>query len=213
MLHFIRRCLIAGLLVWLPIWATLLVVKFLVESLDSTLSLLPVAYQPEQLLGFRIPGLGLVIALLVLFVTGLLVSNFFGKWIVNVWEKLLARIPFVRSIYSAVKQVLETVFKSNGQSFRKVLLVKFPHQETWTVAFLAGPSASQISHAMKEELLTVYVPTTPNPTSGYLIFVKKEDAVELNMSVDEALKYVISLGVVHPSNKKVIEKVESVDHA
>lgn len=201
----IRRYLIAGLLLWLPIWVTLIIVRFLIDTSDNLFSLLPTQYQPDSILGFHLPGLGLVVAVVILLITGILVSNFLGRQLVNLWEKILARIPFVRSIYSAVKQVSETVFSSNGQAFRKVLLVKYPHSDMLTIAFLAGDAPKEVSTKFGEAMLAVYVPTTPNPTSGFLVMVKKQEAIELNMSVDEALKYVISLGVVQPGVKKIVE--------
>ena len=177
----IRRYLIAGLLLWLPIWVTLIIVRFLIDTSDNLFSLLPTQYQPDSILGFHLPGLGLVVAVVILLITGILVSNFLGKRLVQLWEKILARIPFVRSIYSAVKQVSETVFSSSGQAFRKVLLVKYTHSDMWTIAFLAGEAPKEVSTKFGEEMLAVYVPTTPNPTSGFLVMVKKQEAIELNM--------------------------------
>ncbi len=197
---FIRRAMIGGLLVWLPILATLFVLKFIIGLMDNSLSLLPTQYHPEQLFGFDIPGLGVVLAVLILFFTGLFVGNFIGKKFVKLWEYVLNHIPFVRSIYSAVKQVLETVLVPSSQSFRQVLLVRFPHQGSWTIAFLVGQGLPEANVLTQEDLLTVFVPTTPNPTGGYIILVPRKEAIELSMSVDEALKFVISLGVVQPKN-------------
>ncbi|HEV2613664.1 MAG TPA: DUF502 domain-containing protein [Gammaproteobacteria bacterium] len=187
---FIRKALIGGLLVWLPIIATLWIIEFIVGLMDRTLAFLPEQYQ--------IPGLGLVIAVCILLATGILVGNFVGRKFIAAWEYLLDRIPLVRSIYSAIKQVLQTVLVPSGQSFRQVMLVRFPHQDSWTVAFLVGPALKEVNELLNQDLITVYVPTTPNPTSGYIMLLKKEDTRELNMSVEEALKYVISLGVVQP---------------
>ena len=195
---FIRRCLVGGLLVWLPILATLFVIKFIIGLIDSSLLLLPHAYQPQNLIGIDIPGLGVVIAILVLFFTGLLAGNFIGRKMLELWEFVLHRIPVVRTIYSAVKQVLETVLVPSSQSFRQVLLVKFPHQESWTLGFLVGQGVAEVNKLLNAEMLTVFIPTTPNPTSGYIIIVPRKDAMVLNMSVDEALKFVVSLGVVQP---------------
>lgn len=197
---FIRRALIGGLLVWLPILATLFVLKFIIGLMDNSLSLLPLKYHPEQLFGFHIPGVGVVLAILILFFTGLFVGNFIGEKFMELWEYILNRIPLVRSVYSAVKQVLETVLVPSSQSFRQVLLVRFPHQNSWTIAFLVGQGLIEANELTQEDLLTVFVPTTPNPTGGYVIFVPRKDAIELSMSVDEALKFVISLGVVLPKN-------------
>lgn len=187
---FIRKALIGGLLFWLPILATLWIIQFIVSLMDRTLSFLPEAYQ--------IPGLGLLIAVFVLLTTGILVGNFIGKKLVDAWEYILNRIPLVRSIYSAIKQVLQTVLVPSGQSFRQVMLVRFPHQDSWTIAFLVGASLKEVDELLQQTLITVYVPTTPNPTSGYIMLVKKEDTRELAMSVEDALKYVISLGAVQP---------------
>lgn len=198
---FIRRCLIGGLLVWLPILATLFVLRFIITLMDNSLSLLPEPYQPQNLLGLSIPGLGIVIAVLILFITGLLAGNFIGKKLVKLWEYILNRIPFVRTIYSGVKQVLETVLLPNNQSFRQVVLVKFPHTESYTVGFIVGQGLAEASEKLHKDLLTVFVPTTPNPTSGYIILVQRQNAIILTMSVDEALRYIISLGVVQPKAK------------
>lgn len=198
-MHFIRRYLIAGLLVWLPIWVTLLVIKFVIDILDGTMSLLPHAYQPEQLLGFAVPGLGVVISILVVFFTGMLVANFLGRKLVAFGEGIVARIPLVRSIHSAVKQVAVTLFSKDGQSFRKVYLVEYPRKGLWSVAFQAGTCADEITKQVGEEMITIFIPTTPNPTSGFLMLIPKKEAVELKMSVDQALKFIISLGVVQPN--------------
>lgn len=204
----LRRYLIAGLLVWLPIWTTLLIIGFLIETMDKTLSLLPRAYQPDTLLGFHIPGLGLVISIVVLILTGMLVSNFIGRRLVMLGEFFLERIPLVRTIYSAIKQVLVTVFSSGGQAFRKVLLVEYPRKGLWSIAFQTGLGAEEVNGIVKEEMITIFIPTTPNPTSGFLMMIPRSEAIELTMSVDEALKFVISLGVVQPGMRKsVIESV------
>jgi uncharacterized membrane protein len=202
---FIRRALIGGLLVWLPILATLYVLKFIIGLMDNSLSLLPAQYHPDELLGFNIPGIGVILAILILFFTGLFVGNFIGKKFVQLGEYILHRIPLVRSIYSAVKQVLETVLVPTSQSFRQVVLVKFPHPDSWTIAFLVGQGLKEVNKALDQDLLTVFVPTTPNPTSGYIVLVPRKDTIELSMSVDEALKFVISLGVVQPKKSGVIE--------
>lgn len=190
MWNFVRKALIGGLLFWLPVIATLWIIQFIVHLMDKPLSFLPLEY--------RIPGLGIVIAVLVLFLTGVLVGNFIGRKLVDAWEYILNRIPLVRSIYSAIKQVLQTVLVPSGQSFRQVLLVQFPHQDSWTVAFLVGDSPKEVHDLLQQDLLTVYVPTTPNPTSGYIIMVKRANTRVLAMTVEEALKYVVSLGVVQP---------------
>lgn len=202
--HSIKSYLIAGLLVWLPVWVTLLVIKFMVDVLDNILSLLPKAYQPEHLLGFYVPGFGLLMTLLIVFFTGMLVTNFLGRKLINLWEAIVDRIPFVRSIYNAVKQVAHTVFAKDGQSFRKVFLVEYPRKGLWSIAFQTGGVVPEIEEHVKDEMITIFIPTTPNPTSGFLMMVSKNEAIELKMSVDQALKLVISLGVAQPH--RVIEK-------
>lgn len=197
----LQRYLIAGLLVWLPLWITLLIIGFVIDLMDKSLSLLPVAYRPETLLGVNIPGFGLLLSLVILIATGLLVTNFMGRRLVMIWEAFLSRIPLVRTIYSGVKQVVDTLFTPGGQSFRKVLLVEYPRQGLWSVAFQTGNGATQINSALEEELVTIFIPTTPNPTSGFLMLIPKKDVKELDMSVDEALKFVISLGVLQATKK------------
>jgi uncharacterized membrane protein len=196
-----RRYLVAGLLVWLPLGMTLLMVRLLVNWLDGVLLLLPPMYRPDALLGFSIPGLGVVLSVVVVLVTGILVANFFGRRLVALWERLLARIPFVRSIYSASKQLTETMFADSSQSFRKVVLVEFPRREVWTLAFLTGNDSGEVQHKLGRSLTNIYVPTTPNPTGGYFVMVPEEDIIELDMSVDDALKMILSMGSVVPSEK------------
>ncbi len=192
-----KRYLIAGLLVWVPLGVTVLVIKLLVDIMDQTLLLIPEAYRPEALIGFNIPGLGVVLSIAVVFVTGIVAANLFGRQLVHLWERMLARIPLVRSIYAGVKQVVETVF-SSGQSFRKVLLVEYPRKDVWTLAFQTGTQASEAQAKTGREVVNVFVPTTPNPTSGFFLMVPREDLLELDMSVDDGLKMLISMGVVVP---------------
>lgn len=199
MMSALRRYIMAGLLVWLPLGVTILVIKMLVDLMDSTLLLLPARYQPEQLLGMHIPGLGVIVAVLVVLSTGIVVANLFGRKLVEGWESLLARIPLVRSVYSAVKQIAETMFSSSGQSFRKVLLVEYPRKGLWTLAFQTGTDIGEAQQKTEKEVVNIYVPTTPNPTSGFFIMVPKEDVVELDMSVDEGLRMIISMGSVVPN--------------
>jgi uncharacterized membrane protein len=160
--------------------------------------LLPKAYQPAQLFGFNLPGLGLVLTVLIVFFTGMLVTNFLGRKLVALWDAIVDRIPLVRSIHNAVKQVANTVFAKDGQSFRKVFLVEYPRKGLWSIAFQTGGAAEEIENHVMEGMVTLFIPTTPNPTSGFLITVSRKDIIELEMSVDQALKYVISLGVVQP---------------
>jgi len=195
----LRRYLIAGLLVWLPIVATVLILKFLIDVVDSSLLLLPEALLPEKLIGFRVPGLGLLLSAVVLIVTGIIVTNLLGRTMIEVWESLLARIPVVRAIYSASKQLTETLFSSKGKSFRKVVLVRFPHPGVWTMAFVTGDGMHEANEKIGKELVNVFVPTTPNPTGGYFLMVPREDIVDLNISVDAGVKMILSAGAVVPA--------------
>jgi uncharacterized membrane protein len=193
----IKRYLMAGLLVWAPIWITFLVIDFLLDVFDRVTAYIPADFRPETLLGFRIPGIGLLIVIIILFLTGMFVTNVFGRYLVGLGEKVLAKIPLVRSIYNGVKKVLQTVLSTTGdRAFRKVLLVRYPHSGTWTIAFQTAVNNGEIRRLLGEDTVTVYVPTTPNPTSGYVLIVPAKDVIELKMSVDEALKWVISLGVI-----------------
>lgn len=193
-----KKYLIAGLLVWVPLGITLLVIKLLVDVTDQTLLLLPENYQPEVLFGFKIPGLGVVLSTLVVLITGMVVANFFGRAIVSMWEKFLAQIPFVSKIYTGVKQLLETVLSSKGQSFRKVLLIEYPRKGIWTLAFQTSSDSGEAHHRINRDLVNIFVPTTPNPTSGFFLMIPREDVIELEMSVDDGLKKIISMGVVVP---------------
>lgn len=207
MIAAIRKYLISGLLVWLPIWVTLLVVQFLVDILSRSLTLLPHQWQPDVLLGFHVPGIGVIITLLVIFLTGLLAANFIGSRLVAFGDSLVARIPLVRSIYTGVKQVTQTMFTPGGQSFRKVLLVEYPKEGIWSIAFQTGEVTDEVRQSFNDEPMVCYfIPTTPNPTSGFLMMAPKSKVIELNMSVDQALKFVISLGVVKPGIAKQVKK-------
>nr|VFK22981.1 MAG: Uncharacterized membrane protein [Candidatus Kentron sp. MB]VFK26577.1 MAG: Uncharacterized membrane protein [Candidatus Kentron sp. MB]VFK74537.1 MAG: Uncharacterized membrane protein [Candidatus Kentron sp. MB] len=194
----LRKYLIAGLLVWLPLGVTVLVLKLLVDVMDRTLLLLPAAWRPDQLLGFHIPGLGLLLSLAVVGITGVVVANLLGRRIVAFWESFLARIPLVRSIYLGVKQVVETVFSTNGKSFRKVVLIEYPRRGAWCLAFLTGTGLGEVAAKTGQEVVAVFVPTTPNPTSGFVLLIPVEDVRELDMSVDDGLKLIISMGVAIP---------------
>ena len=196
-----KRYLVAGLLVWVPLGITIWVLHFLVTTLDQTLLLFPEGIRPDDFLGFHIPGLGVLLSFAILFLTGVIAANFFGARLIRVWESLLGRIPVVKSIYSSVKQVSDTLLSDSGNAFRKALLVQFPHQDSWSIAFLTGTPAPAVAQFLDEEHVSVYVPTTPNPTSGYFVMVPKSKVRELDMTVDEALKYVISMGVVSPRRK------------
>lgn len=193
-----KRYLIAGLLVWVPLGITIWVLHFLLSTLDQTLLLLPEFVRPERWLGFRIPGLGVLLAFGILLATGVVAANILGQRLITLWEAILGRIPFVKSIYSSVKQVSDTLLSDSGNAFRKALLVEFPHENSWTIAFLTGAPAPAVARHLDEEYVSVYVPTTPNPTSGYFVMVPRSRVRELDMTVDEALKYVVSMGVVVP---------------
>ncbi len=207
-MSFLRRYLVAGLLVWLPLGATFLVINLLVGWMDKSLLLLPAAYRPDNLLGFHIPGLGVLLSLLILLLTGLVAANLFGRKVVSMWEGLLARIPLVRSVYSAVKQMVETMFADTGKSFRKVVLVEFPRRGLWTLAFLTNEEDGAVQHVTGRDVVNVYIPTTPNPTGGYFVLVPKEDVRELDMSVDDGLKMLLSMGAVNPGNGLAEEMVK-----
>jgi uncharacterized membrane protein len=191
-----RSYLLAGLVVWLPILITIGVLRFIIDLLDNTLALIPRAYQPEHLLGIHIPGFGVLLSLVLLVTTGVIATNILGQRLVCWGELLLSRIPLVRSIYNAVKQVINTVLSSNGDAFRKVLLIEYPRKGLWSLAFQTGVTTAEISTHVNEEMISVFIPTTPNPTSGFLMMIPKKEVKELNMSIDEALKFIISLGVM-----------------
>jgi uncharacterized membrane protein len=194
----VRKYFITGLLIWIPLIITIWVLKFIFDVLDQSLLLLPVALQTESWLGVHIPGLGAIFTLVIVFVTGLLATNFFGAKLVGLWNNVLHRIPVVNSIYSSVKQISDTLFSSSGQAFRKALLVQWPHQGMWTIAFQTGTPGGDVANHVPADSLSVYVPTTPNPTGGYFVVVARKDVIELDMTVDQALKYIISMGVVPP---------------
>lgn len=199
-----KRYFITGLLIWIPLAITVLVLSWLINTMDHTLDLLPSKLQPEALWGFHVPGIGIVVAVLIVFGTGLLAANFIGQRLVRFWEGVLARIPVVKSIYYGVKQVSDTVLADTGQAFRKVLLIQYPRNGSWTIAFQTGRPGGDVLNHLRGEYVSVYVPTTPNPTSGFFLMMPRSDVVELDMTVDEALKYVISMGVVAPAASREI---------
>lgn len=196
--QLIKRYFITGLLIWVPLVITGWVLSTIVSALDQSLRLLPETIHPQALFGFAIPGTGAVLTLLMILLTGLLATNFIGQKLVHWWEKLLARIPVVNSVYNSVKQVSDTLFSPNGNAFRKAVLVRYPHQNSWTIAFLTGQPGGDVVNHLDGQYLSVYVPTTPNPTSGFFLMMPAKDVVDLDMTVDEALKYIISMGVVAP---------------
>jgi uncharacterized membrane protein len=194
----LKKYFITGLLIWVPLGITVWVLSLIVRSMDQSLLLLPQAIHPEHLLGVYIPGLGALLTLLVVFLTGLVTTNIVGQKLVRFWEAALARIPVVKSIYYSVKQVSDTLFSGSGVAFRKVLLVRYPHPEAWSVAFQTGHPARDVADMLPEEHVGVFIPTTPSPVNGFFFFVRKKDVIELDMNVDEALKYIVSMGVVAP---------------
>ena len=196
-----KKYFITGLLVWVPLGITLWVLHLLVSSMDQTLLLLPERYQTASLFGVHIPGMGVLLSLLILFVTGLITANFIGQRLLLFWESVLGRIPVVKSIYNSVKQVSDTLFSSNGHAFRQALLVQYPREGSWTIAFLTGRPGGDVVNHLQGDYLSVYVPTTPNPTSGFFLMMPEKDVIVLDMSVDEALKYIISMGVVAPGGR------------
>ena len=202
MMKSIRKWLLAGLLVIVPLGITVWVLEWILSSLDKTLLILPSQWRPDALIGFHIPGFGVILAFAVLLLVGAVASNFFGKKLVTWWDGLLNRIPVVRSIYSSVKQVSDTLFSDSGTAFRKAVLVQWPRPDVWTIAFVTGSPGGDVVNHLQGVYLSVYVPTTPNPTGGYFVMLKKTDCIELNMSVDEALKYIVSMGVVVPNSPK-----------
>jgi uncharacterized membrane protein len=208
-----RRYFATGLLIWVPIGITLWVLDLIVTTLDLSLSLLPQNWQPVAVFGRHLPGIGALLTLLVIFLTGLLATNILGQQLVRLWEGLLSRIPIVRTIYSSVKQVSDTLLSPQGNAFRKALLVEYPRKGSWTIGFMTGTPADEVRRRVAEvepaspdagagaEMVSIYVPTTPNPTSGFFLMMHRADTIELDMSVDEALKYIVSMGVVTPSGK------------
>lgn len=195
-----RRWLLAGLLVLVPLAITLAVLNWIVGTLDQTLQILPETWRPDKLIGVHIPGFGVLLTLSIVLLIGGITSNFLGKKLVTWGDALLNRIPIVRSIYSSVKQVSDTVFSENGNAFRKALLVQWPREGVWTIGFQTGTPGGDVINHLVGDYVSVYVPTTPNPTGGYFVMLKRGDCIELKMSVDEALTYVISMGVVVPGS-------------
>ena len=198
----LRKYLITGLLVWLQIVVTVLLFRFLITLMDQTLILLPSPIRPESLIGFTLPGLGLILTVLVLLITGIFAANIVGRSMVNFGETIFKRIPVVRSVYTASKNFAEIVFSDTGQSFKKVLLIQYPRKGVYSLAFQTSTSLGEVQKKTGSDVVCTFVPTTPNPTSGFIIIVPKEDVIELDMEVDEAFKMIVSLGVVVPTWKK-----------
>ncbi len=206
-----KRYFITGLLIWVPIGLTAWVLKFLISTMDQSLLLLPDKFQPEVLLGMNVYGVGTILTLLVVFITGIMTANIIGQKLLVFWEGVLWRIPVVKSIYWSIKQVSDTIFSSKGEAFRKALLVQYPREGAWTIAFMTGQPGGDVANHLKGDYISIYVPTTPNPTSGFFLMMLRSDVIELDMSVDEALKYIISMGVVSPNgnNKTLINETDS----
>lgn len=197
----LRKWLLAGLLVIVPMAITVAVLRWIIDTLDQTLLILPEAWQPDRLIGVHIPGFGVLLTLAILLIVGATASNFVGKKLVSFGDLIVSRIPVVRGIYSSVKQVSDTLFSESGNAFRTAVLVQWPRPDVWTVAFVTGTPGGDVANYLRgDEFVSVYVPTTPNPTGGYFVMLRKSDCIELKMSVDEALKYVVSMGVVSPRN-------------
>ena len=198
----IRKYIFTGLLIWIPLGVTILVVKLLIDLLDRSLIFIPPPLRPEALLGFSIPGLGILISSIVVITTGFLVIRFADKKLIELGEKWLDRIPLVRSIYSASKQVTETILNSDKNAFRNVYLIEYPRKGIWTFCFETGEGIEEANEHANDDLLTVFVPTTPNPTSGFIMLVPRREAKKMNIDVEDALKLIVSLGVITPPNNK-----------
>ena len=194
----LRRYLVAGLLIWIPLAATILIFSLLLGFMDRALFLLPLRYRPETWLGFPIPGLGAFLTVMLLLITGFLGANLLGRRLVSTYENILNRIPLVRSVYSSIKHFAEIVFSEDGASFKKVLLIQYPSPGLYSLCFLTSEHPREVQQKTSEEVVTVFLPTTPNPTSGFMLFVPRKNTVELDMPVEDALKMIISLGVVVP---------------
>ena len=201
----LRRYLIAGLLVWVPLGVTFFILKLLLDLMDRLLLILPIAWRPESLLGFSIPGLGFILAFIILLITGAIGANLLGRTALRVSEGLLARIPFVRTIYSSVKQILNSVLSTGGDSFRKVLLIEYPRKWIWTICFQTGTAVKEIQDQLDQQSIMVFVPTTPNPTSGFIMVVAESETRELDMDIETALKLVMSLGMAKTSNAASVD--------
>ena len=197
-MRLLRKYLIAGLLVWLHLAATVVVIKLLIDLLDKTILLFPPEWRPETLFGFSIPGFGILVGVSILILTGVFAANLFGRKLVGFWEAILGRIPLVRTIYTSVKQVLETLFTSKSESFRRVVLIEYPRKGIWSLGFQTNEALAAAREASGKNLVSVFVPTTPNPTSGFIIMLPSEDITQLDISVEDGFKFIISMGVIVP---------------
>jgi len=199
----VRRYFVAGLLVWIPLVITLWVLKLLVDLMDQSLLLVPAQFQSEALFGFHVPGLGMILTLVIVLSTGALAANFFGRKLLALGDRLLQRVPVVRSIYGGVKQISDTLFSPEGKAFRRAVLVRYPHAGAWTVALVTGTPEHEVADILGRDQISVFVPTTPNITAGFFLIVPRSETVELDMGVDAALKYIISMGVAEPASRQV----------
>ncbi len=199
-----KRYFITGLLIWVPLGITLWVLDLLIGALDQSLTVLPLEWQPEAFIGMRIPGLGVILTLLVIVLTGVFGANFFGQKVIDFWERQLIRIPVVKTIYGSVKQVSDTLLSGNGHAFRKVLLVRYPHPQAWSLAFQTNVP-DEVARVLPDEHVAVFIPTTPSPVNGFYFYVKKSEVVELNVPVDRALKYIVSMGVASGESRPGIQ--------
>lgn len=197
-----KKYFITGLLVLVPLLITAWVISSIIGAMDQSLLLLPASWRPKAQWGLDIPGVGALLTLIMIFVTGVFATNFFGQQFVLLWEALVARVPVVKSIYASVKQVSDTLFSESGNAFRQAVLVQFPRKNVWTIAFVTGTPGGDVANHLIGDYVSIYVPTTPNPTGGYFLMMKREDLMPLDMSVDAALKYIISMGVVSPPTKQ-----------
>ena len=203
MMVTLRRYFVAGLLVWIPLGITLWVLKLLVDMMDQSLLLVPEALHSDKLFGFHVPGLGIILTVAIVLATGALAANFFGRKVLKLGDAALSRIPIVRSIYGGVKQISDTLFSPEGKAFRRAVLVRYPHQGAWTVALVTGTPQHEVASKLGSEQISVFVPTTPNITSGFFLIVPRAETIELAMSVDAALKYIISMGVAEPAARQI----------
>jgi uncharacterized membrane protein len=198
----LRRYFVAGLLVWIPLGITLWVLKLLADLMDESLTLLPANVRTEALFGFHVPGLGIILTVAIVLATGALAANFFGRKLLDIGDSLLTRIPIVRSIYGGVKQISDTLFSPEGKAFRRAVLVRYPHGNSWTVALVTGSPQHEVAEILGNDHISVFVPTTPNITAGFFLIVPRSETIELDMSVDAALKYIISMGVAEPAARE-----------
>lgn len=203
MMAKLRKYLVAGILVWVPLVVTFLLLKFIIDVVDRTLILIPAKFRPENLIGYEIPGLGLVLTLLLMLVTGMIVANFFGRRLISIWEDFLSRIPLVRTIYSSVKQVISTLFSDTSQSFREVVLVEYPRRGLWMLAFVTGDAPKTFQNKLDRKLVNLFVPTTPNPTSGFYVIVPQDEIIRMDIPVEVGLKMILSAGVINPIDEAV----------